>query len=67
MLGYVMAVQFATVAYYPFSWVHLALVTIMATFVRNEMGGVEAINKEAVKNVDSTCNYDLASLSEKKI
>lgn len=66
LIGYVVAGQFVTVAYYPFFWVHLALVTIMATFVRNEMGSVEASNEEAVKGRRSDRNYGLASLSEKK-
>ncbi|MDT8453028.1 MAG: O-antigen ligase family protein [Gammaproteobacteria bacterium] len=66
LIGYVVAGQFVTVAYYPFFWVHITLVTIMATIIRNEVGDVEAINKEAVKNVGSAFNYGLANLSEKK-
>lgn len=39
LLGYVIAGQFVTVAYYPYLWIHLAFVTMMYTFWRNEQGG----------------------------
>jgi hypothetical protein len=34
LLGYVVAGQFVTVAYYPFLWIHLTFVTIMFHFWR---------------------------------
>ena len=36
LLGYVVAGQFVTVAYYPFLWIHLTFVTIMFHFWRTE-------------------------------
>lgn len=36
LLGYVVAGQFVTVAYYPFLWIHLAMVTIITTFWNDE-------------------------------
>ena len=36
LLGYIIAGQFVTVAYYPFLWIHLALNTAMVTCSRNE-------------------------------
>ena len=38
LLGYIVAGQFVTVAYYPYLWIHLAFVTMMYTFWRNEYG-----------------------------
>ena len=37
LLGYVVAGQFVTVAYYPFLWIHLTFVTIMFHFWRREL------------------------------
>ncbi|MCF8095709.1 MAG: O-antigen ligase family protein [Desulfobacteraceae bacterium] len=36
LLGFFVAGQFVTVAYYPYLWIHLVLVTSIATFWRNE-------------------------------
>lgn len=36
LLGYVIAGQFVTVAYYPFFWIHLMMVTAIATFWKVE-------------------------------
>jgi len=36
LIGYVVAGQFVTVAYYPYLWIHLAFVTMIATFWRSE-------------------------------
>ena len=38
LIGYVVAGQFVTVAYYPYFWIHIAFVTMIATFVRSELG-----------------------------
>jgi putative inorganic carbon (hco3(-)) transporter len=36
LLGFLVAGQFVTIAYYPYLWIHLAFVTMMMTFVANE-------------------------------
>ena len=36
LLGYVVAGQFVTVAYYPYTWIHLMFVTAIGTFWENE-------------------------------
>ena len=36
LIGYFVAGQFVTVAYYPFLWIHLVFVTSMGTFWKNE-------------------------------
>lgn len=37
LIGYVIAGQFVTVAYYPYLWIHLVFATAILTFVRNEL------------------------------
>lgn len=36
LIGFVVAGQFVTVAYYPFFWIHLAFVNIICTYWKNE-------------------------------
>ena len=48
LIGYIVAGQFVTVAYYPFFWIHLALVTAMCTFWRNEHSN--AVNPLIINN-----------------
>jgi len=37
LLGYIVAGQFVTVTYYPYLWIHLALVSAMITCLHNEL------------------------------
>ena len=45
LLGYVVAGQFVTVAYYPYLWIHLAFVTIMFHFWRMEQGNSAKVQR----------------------
>ncbi len=48
LLGYVIAGQFVTVAYYPFLWIHLVFVTAIHTFWHREKNRI--VEEVAIKN-----------------
>jgi putative inorganic carbon (hco3(-)) transporter len=49
LLGYVVAGQFVTVAYYPYLWIHLAFVAIMFHFWRTEQAHAVAAQHPAAR------------------
>lgn len=47
LLGYIIAGQFVTVAYYPFFWIHLVFVVAMVTFYGKEKSKASALTADS--------------------